>query len=206
MVPEGEAARSSRAWKRFLNRAGVNQARMGRLFLVVFVAVGLLSAMLGKVPSLSSSGANDHSVKEQAEQEPSYMVVQRASGPTVTSNDGSVELDRNHDGHFYADVQINGSPVHMLVDTGATAIALSRDDARSAGIATSIGMNDVVGKGADGDVHGEYVKIDRIELGPKTVEGLDAIILNSGQQSLLGQSFLAKFDSVEIHGDKMVLH
>ena len=103
-------------------------------------------------------------------------------------------------------MQINGSLVHMLVDTGASAIALSRDDARTAGIATSIGMNDVVGEGADGEVHGEYVKIDRMELGPKTVEGLDAIVLNSGEQSLLGQSFLAKFDSVEIHGDKMVLH
>jgi predicted aspartyl protease len=42
-------------------------------------------------------------------------------------------------------------------------------------------------------------------LGPKEVDGLDGIILNSGSQSLLGQSFLAKFASVEIHGDTMVL-
>jgi len=93
----------------------------------------------------------------------------------------------------------------MLVDTGASTIALSRDDARNAGIATSIGMNDVVGEGADGNVYGEFVKIDRMTLGPKEVDGLDGIILNSGSQSLLGQSFLAKFASVEIHGDTMVL-
>ena len=36
-------------------------------------------------------------------------------------------------------------------------------------------------------------------------EGMPAIVLNSGGQSLLGQEFLAKFASVEIHGDRMTL-
>jgi aspartyl protease family protein len=179
---------------------------MGRILLIAFVAFGFLSAMLGRTHSRGSSGENEYFAKARAEQIDAYEEARRANQPTVTTTDGTVELDRDDDGHFYADVQINGSPVHMLVDTGASVIALSRDDARSAGIATSIGMNDVVGEGADGDVYGETVKIDRMELGPKTVEGLDGIVLNSGSQSLLGQSFLAKFDSVEIHGDKMVLH
>ena len=179
---------------------------MGRFLLIAFVGLGFLSAMLGRTPSRGSSGDADYFAKARAEQVNAYEEAQRANEPTVITTDGTVELDRNDDGHFYADVQINGSRIHMLVDTGASAIALSRDDARSAGIATSIGMNDVVGQGADGEVHGEYVKIDRMELGPKTVEGLEAVVLNNGEQSLLGQSFLAKFDSVEIHGDKMVLH
>jgi len=179
---------------------------MGRFLLIAFVGFGFLSAMLGRTHSRGSSGDSDYFAKARAEQANAYEEAQRANQPTVITTDGTVELDRNDDGHFYADVQINGSRIHMLVDTGASAIALSRDDARSAGIATSIGMNDVVGQGADGEVHGEYVKIDRMELGPKTVEGLEAVVLNNGEQSLLGQSFLAKFDSVEIHGDKMVLH
>ena len=127
------------------------------------------------------------------------------SSPEFSSGDGSLALDRAADGHFYAEVRINGNPVHMLVDTGASGIALSRDDARTAGLATSIGMNDVVGEGADGVVRGEYVKLDRVELGPLSASGLDAVVLNSGQQSLLGQSFLSKFASVQIEGDRMVL-
>ena len=119
--------------------------------------------------------------------------------------DGAVELNREPDGHFYADVQVNGATLHMMVDTGATQIALSREDARSAGIATSIGMPEVVGRGADGDVHGEVTKLERVSLGEKTVEGLPAVVLNSGEQSLLGQSFLSRFDRVAIEGDKMVL-
>jgi aspartyl protease family protein len=93
----------------------------------------------------------------------------------------------------------------MLVDTGATGVALSREDARRAGIATSIGMNEVVGQGADGNVHGEFVMVDRISLGSKSVEQMPAMVLNGGEQSLLGQAFLAKFASVEIHGDSMIL-
>ena len=141
--------------------------------------------------------------------DPPHVVSSSSSdggASNATYNDGStVELQREADGHFYADVQVNGSTLHMLVDTGATGIALSRDDARAAGLATSIGMNDVVGEGADGAVHGEYVKLDNVSLGGTSASGLEAIVLNGGSQSLLGQEFLAKFDSVEIHGDTMVL-
>jgi aspartyl protease family protein len=93
----------------------------------------------------------------------------------------------------------------MLVDTGASSIALSRQDARKAGLATSIAMNDVVGQGANGAVHGEFARLDRVELGPLSAQGLDAIVLSNGEQSLLGQSFLSKFASVRIEGDRMIL-
>jgi aspartyl protease family protein len=66
-------------------------------------------------------------------------------------------------------------------------------------------MPDVVGEGADGEVHGEYVKLDRVELGPLSAERLDAVVLNNGSQSLLGQTFLSKYSNVQIEGDRMVL-
>ena len=131
------------------------------------------------------------------------------SAPTSSTSlnplDNSVELTRDSNGYFYADVKINGVPLRMLVDTGATGIALSRNDAQMAGIATSIGMNDVVGEGADGAVRGQQVELQSVTMGNKTVEGLPAVVLNSGGQSLLGQSFLSKFASVHIEGDRMVL-
>ena len=181
---------------------------MRGLIVLVFV-IGFCATLVAQVASRSAehssmqpapttqtpeTGANDRVAELKA-----------TSSPQFTSEDGSIELDRAADGHFYADVRINGDPVHMLIDTGASAIALSRDDARAAGLATSIGMNEVVGEGADGAVHGEYVKLDRVELGPLSASGLDAIVLNGGQQSLLGQSFLSKFSSVQIEGNRMVL-
>ena len=52
----------------------------------------------------------------------------RPSGGSRVSGDGTVEIQRSSDGHFYADVEINGAPVHALVDTGASGVALSRDE------------------------------------------------------------------------------
>lgn len=179
---------------------------MRALFIWIF-AFGFLAALVGHLPSGSrSSGKLPDAAQQAFDDEKARVAELKARNePQFTTEDGSLELQRNDDGHFYADVRINGNPVNMLIDTGASGIALSRDDARAAGLATSIGMPDVVGEGADGEVHGEYVKLDRVELGPLSASGLDAIVLNSGQQSLLGQTFLSKFSSVQIEGDRMVL-
>ena len=180
-----------------------------RGFIILVFAIGFFATLIGQIASVSTSrsGSQMPDAAENAFKDESARIAElkARNSPQFSSQDGSIELQRNEDGHFYADVRINGAPVHMLVDTGASSIALSRDDAQMAGLATSIGMNDVVGEGADGAVHGQYVRLDRVELGPLSAENLDAIVLNGGQQSLLGQSFLSKFASVQIEGDKMVL-
>jgi len=180
---------------------------MGKNLIFMILGLGLFTSMLTRCGSQASSHdvADAALARAVAAQSGDSASDARGDGTTTTTSDGTVELQRSGDGHFYADVEINGATVHALVDTGATGVALSRDDAHSAGIATSIGMPEVVGEGADGEVHGEAVNIDRISLGPKTVEQVPAVVLNSGQLSLLGQSVLSKFDSVEIHGDTMVL-
>jgi aspartyl protease family protein len=173
-----------------------------RMFLITIFAVGIMASMLGHLPSHRSS--QEVVIVNAAGAADEAAGAQNAT-PQSTSQNGSLDIPRSENGHFYADVDVNGTKVHMLIDTGATGIALSREDARSAGIATSIGMNDVVGEGADGSVHGEVVTVDRLSLGNAKAEAMPAIVLNSGGQSLLGQTFLAKFASVEIHGDTMTL-
>lgn len=174
---------------------------MGRNFLILMAAMGLFSAIAGNTPQRSIPDGTAKPDETQSGQSSS----DEASGPSDLLDGNAVALERNDDGHFYADVEINGTPVHMLVDTGATGIALSREDARSAGIATSIGMNDIVGEGAGGAVHGEVVMIGRMRLGDTSAEDVGAVVLNSGGMSLLGQDFLRKFQSVEIKDDKMIL-
>jgi len=177
---------------------------MGRAYLIFIVVAGMFGCVMNTGLSRAPKGAGDYHEKQirEAGGDSEGYAVKDGSGE---SEEGAVRLERSSDGHFYANVEINGTAIHALVDTGASAIALSREDARKAGLATSIGMDNVVGRGADGDVRGEYVTLDRVSLGHKEAEGMSAVVLNAGEQSLLGQSFLAKFDSVEIKGDTMVL-
>jgi len=168
--------------------------------MIMAVCIGVFASMLGSgmslVPMISQAKRNAPIQLKPEGGEEAELIPAPA---------GAVVLDRNPNGHFYADVAINGAKIHALVDTGASGIALSRDDARSAGLGTSIGMPDVVGMGADGEVRGEVVTLDSVALGKATATAVPAIVLNSGEQSLLGQSFLSHFDSVAIKGDQMVL-
>ena len=169
---------------------------------VLIVAVAVLTAsLLSLVPQ--SSGTAERVIMTNATAKDAS--VSPNDQESLNPLDRSIELTRDSNGYFYANVQINGAPVHMVVDTGATVIALSRNDAQMARIPTEIGMNDVLGEGASGAVKGEQVVLDRVTLGDKTVEQIPAVILSNGGQSLLGQSFLSKFSSVHIEGDKMIL-
>ncbi|HEX7850607.1 MAG TPA: TIGR02281 family clan AA aspartic protease [Sphingomonas sp.] len=114
-------------------------------------------------------------------------------------------LDRADNGHFFTVADVNGEPIRFVVDTGATEVALTQDDARRAGIEFDPGRFDVVGKGASGDARGQEVQLDDVVLDGKRVSGIHAVVLDGLTISLLGQNYLRHLDSVSISGDKMTL-
>ena len=176
---------------------------MARLYLTFILVAGALSAMLSGGGARKSVRMNGFEARAEGHERDKSSESSSSEPSSGWSN--AIELSREADGHFYANVEINGTPIRALVDTGATGIALSRDDARRAGVGISIGMPEVVGEGASGEIRGERVTLDRVRLGSETAENMGAIVLDSGNLTLLGQSFLSHFDSVEIQGDKMVL-
>ena len=181
---------------------------MARVYLIFILVAGVFGAMLsncGARGTFRSTSSAPKAFEVEKSRQPEAVASFNEQVDSSYASQGAVELNREADGHFYADVEINNTPIHILVDTGASGIALSRDDARKAGLATSIGMYDVVGEGAGGDVKGEFIKLDSVRLGKETAHDMPAVILDGGQMSLLGQSFLRQFESVEIKGDKMVL-
>jgi aspartyl protease family protein len=195
-------ARGDEPISAFVYRARANPCGMGRLYFMVLLISAAVAATVGGGPDTRVAQSEDRAAPSAAQ---ALETAEPAEQEQASVGEGAIAIPRSSDGHFYADVDINGATIHMLVDTGASGIALSREDAAEAGVAQSIGMTDVIGSGADGDVHGEYVMLDRVALGPKSIEQVPAVILGSGPQSLLGQSFLRRFGSVEIAGDTMRL-
>ena len=177
---------------------------MARFYLITILVVGFMGSMLTNPSSMRSASSNGEDHFERNTRETRERIAEAEKKSREPMSD-AIELERSYDGHFYADVEINGMAVRALVDTGASGIALSRDDARRAGLAPSIAMPEVVGEGAGGDVRGEFVMLDRVSLGQKNVEKVPAVILDGGDMTLLGQSFLSRFASVEIRDDKMLL-
>jgi aspartyl protease family protein len=176
---------------------------MARLYLIVIMVAAIAGAIVGKldqrvVPATSHAADEKITILDKpAEASPDTAEFNSAQDAIV--------LKREPNGHFYADALVNNMSVRFMVDTGATGIALSRDDARRAGLAVSAGMFEVVAEGASGNVKGEWVTLDSVKLGQQEAKQVPAVILDGGQQSLLGQSFLQQFSSVEIKGDRMLL-
>lgn len=124
----------------------------------------------------------------------------------VIAEDGRIELPRAPDGHYYVTLELNGSPVRFVVDTGASGIVLTRSDAAAAGIDLQGLAFFAQAMTANGPVQTAPVRIDRMSLGPFTDRAVRAYV-NGGEmeQSLLGMSYLQRFDRLEISGGTLVL-
>lgn len=119
----------------------------------------------------------------------------------------AVELERQPDGHFYAEAEVDGTGIRFLVDTGASMIALNGEDAEALGLSWSEDELQHVGRGVNGDVFGKPVKLASVTVGDLQADDVEAVIIPKGLDvSLLGQSFLARVDNVAIEGDRMTLN
>lgn len=116
----------------------------------------------------------------------------------------SVTLKVNGGGHFVAQSQINGGTITMLVDTGATVIALPAADAIRLGINYKQGPKTMMST-ANGLTPGYRVRLDTVKIGDIEITQVDAVVLESGLSfALLGMSFLNRTD-MQREGDMMVL-
>ena len=121
------------------------------------------------------------------------------SGPAAATEPVSeTVIERGASGHFLAVADVNGEPIRMVVDTGANMVALTTDDARRAHVEFDPAQFTVVGSGASGDVRGQRVLIESISLDGKRVADVPGVVLDGLPVSLLGQTYLAKLDTVQI--------
>lgn len=115
-------------------------------------------------------------------------------------------LSRERDGHFYATATIDSRDFRVMVDTGASIIALTGDDARDMGLDWDEYDIRPIGRGASGTVMGTNVTLASVRIGDLQASHVDAVIIPEGLDvSLLGQSFLKQVGGMRVEGDKMTL-
>ncbi|MCY4396149.1 MAG: TIGR02281 family clan AA aspartic protease [Rhodospirillaceae bacterium] len=137
------------------------------------------------------------------------MVWQRVIGElspgTAVYGERSLTVRASGDGAFYMDVFLNGQPARMLVDTGASDLALSPADALVAGLDVGDLRYSVPVQTADGASKAAPAVLDTIRVGGRTFRNQRALVLRRGRVSLLGVSVLRRFRSFEISGDQLTL-
>ncbi|MEL6487546.1 MAG: TIGR02281 family clan AA aspartic protease [Pseudomonadota bacterium] len=141
---------------------------------------------------------------EEAQQPPTKDAVSNQADASWYEGDHS--LSRRGDGHFYALANVNGASVSMLVDTGASVVALTGADAQAAGLLWNESDIQPVARGASGTVYGVPTRLREVRVGSMTQTNVAAVIVPNGLDvSLLGQSYLGRLGTVEISGDTMEL-
>ncbi len=124
----------------------------------------------------------------------------------VTPQGQAVTVPRAMNGHYYLELQVNGAPVTFTVDTGATDMVLSHEDARRAGIDPKnlayLGSADT----ANGTVRTARVALDEVALEGIVDRNIRAVVTDGElDSSLLGMSYLHLFSRLEIAGGELIL-
>lgn len=119
---------------------------------------------------------------------------------------GRIEIPAGRGGHFHLTAILNGTEVDFVVDTGATSVALSPQDARRIGIDTDRLTFTGVALTANGEVPTASVTIRDFAIGDILDRNVRAVVIGGDLSvSLLGMSYLRRFARVSFEGDLMVL-
>lgn len=118
----------------------------------------------------------------------------------------TAQVTKGADGHYWAEAMVDGKVIRFLVDTGATAVALTADDARRLGY-NPAGLDyryDVIT--AEGKVKAAAVHLRSISIAGARVDNVDALVIERGlHTSLLGMSYLGKLQSFEATRTSLIL-
>lgn len=115
-------------------------------------------------------------------------------------------LRATHNGHFTVEAAIDGTPIDFMVDTGATTVVLSPDDASRVGLDPHALEYNAVFQTGNGRTSVALVTLDRLTIGSLDLYDVPAAVITKPMSmSLLGMSALEQLEGYEVDGDQMIL-
>ncbi len=164
----------------------------------LFVFVVIVALAMAQLGERAAVGAGTRAASAGAVSAPVSAQSARSGGVVI--------LDADRSGHFVASIQVEGTFVRSIVDTGATLVAFSHEDAARAGVHPRPGDRKARFATANGPVDATITRVGEIRLDNLVVRDVEAAIMPRGalQGTLLGMSFLRQL-SFESRGSTMVL-
>jgi aspartyl protease family protein len=180
--------------ERFFNAPGHDRPMLKAVLLLA----GLMFAVAAIAPDMLTRATQ--TVASGKTEEPVLANIQPDHG-------GLVRLNADRSGHYQTEAEINNRMVPVLVDTGATLIALRYEDARSMGLVTSADKFDVRVRTANGEGRAKRVTLRSVTVGTITVRDVEALVTEQGAlaTNLLGMSFLKRLARFEVQRGQLVL-
>ncbi len=166
----------------------------------------LMSAGAGAVAGVRLISADsDSAVLEVDGKRQTLKMGQSFAGQAAAGGEPTVHLTADARGSFSTTGYVNGSATTFIVDTGATSVAVSAQDARRAGIDYKATGRPIMIATASGENQGWSVTFDKVRVGGITLHQVPGVVVEQGLPvSLLGMSFLSRTD-MKREGQTMTL-
>lgn len=143
---------------------------------------------------------------------PVQLRAARAEAPVAAAHAAGASTEvpqaipRAGDGHYWADGEVNGRTVRFLVDTGATAVALTPQDAQRLGVDPATLRYGYRVVTAGGQIRAASVKLASVTVAGARVDDVDALVIEKGlDTSLLGMTYLGRLSRFEASRGRLVL-
>lgn len=179
---------------------------MPRLSIDLIVLIGLAAcAAAGSSLSAARGTAAGHTAEAHA---PAANIAVTTTAPApATPIVPAQTIQRHSDGLFYVEAQANGQTIRFVVDTGATVVVLNRADAEKLGIPYERLAGKASMRTAGGSSDMRWARIDRLDMGAKRIEKIDAAVVEGGLPvSLMGQNALEQLGTLTLRGNMMTIH
>jgi aspartyl protease family protein len=130
-----------------------------------------------------------------------------ATAPSQAARPHQATLRIGADGHALFEAVVNGNTIQMMLDTGASVVALTGSTARRMGIDPSASEYNVVMNTANGNVRGARVTLREVRIGDVIVNDVAAVVMPDKALgvNLLGMSFLNRLQNFASNGREYVL-
>ncbi len=139
--------------------------------------------------------------------DPSFdAALHSIGGPAQTVSGGETRIPLAADGHYWIKAKLNGVPLRLMVDTGATVTALSGDVAAAAGVEPDMMRPQASVETANGSVTASPARIDELRFGSVVARDLDAIVMPAeGGPNVLGMNFLTRLKGWRVEDGLLIL-
>ena len=169
-----------------------------RNVLILLVFGLLVSKGLTSLSGLAPEAGGER-IQTVAEEQP-------AAEPDEYSGDQELVLYAGPNGHFMVEAWVDGAEIEFLVDTGASTVLLSAEDASRLGMQPGSLDFTAAFETANGVARAAPIILRELRIGSLELDDVNAAVMETPMSvSLLGMSALSRLDGYEVDGDRMIL-
>lgn len=171
------------------------------LRLAAIAVIGAVSAAASAEVVITLS--RDHTAPQLRQAETAVSAAPADASPAIGE---AASVVKSADGHYWAEASVNGHEVRFLVDTGASAVALTADDALRLGFDPKSLNYAYTVNTANGPAPAAEIKLASVSVAGAEVDDVDALVIETGlKTSLLGMSYLGRLSQFEATRTALIL-